>query len=68
MDRKERNMFYRNAFKVIKSGGYFSVYGIYLVCGKGLVHQSEERKALENIGFKFVANYQCGLIVQKPLT
>jgi SAM-dependent methyltransferase len=52
MDRNERLLFYKQVKHVLKRGGLFSLYGIYLVSGHGLVHISEEAQVLVQLGFE----------------
>lgn len=62
---EERKLFYKNAFKLLKPGGYLAVYIINLKVGYGFNILREAENAMDS-GFYLERKFNDGFIVQKP--
>lgn len=61
---EERHLFYKNAFRVLKPGGYLSVYIVKLHVGYGHNILREIENSMD-VGFDLVRKFNDGFVVQK---
>lgn len=60
----ERLRFYKNVYRVLRSGGLFSLTGVKLVNGYGFSAREEKERVL-SLGFEYVASVIFGFVVRK---